>query len=74
MAAVGSLILGLILAFPFTWAVWGIYCGLFQGGDIDESAVSQTDVRIVIILVLLTMNLFRDRRQPMRPLPQRRSR
>jgi hypothetical protein len=67
VSTVIGLVVGLILAFPLTWAMQGIY-GALGGPARDPSAVSATDMRLIIVIVLLALNLFRDGRRspPMR--------
>ena len=66
MSTVGALLLGLVLAFPLTWALQGLY-SFFGGAKLDPSAISATDMRLIIIIILLTLNLFRAGPRTARP-------
>lgn len=70
MSTLGGLLLGLILAFPVTWALQGVY-SVVGGERMDPTAVNATDMRLIIVIVLLAMNLFREGRRPPSP-PSRR--
>lgn len=73
MSTIAAIVIGLVLAFPFTWALQGVYLWL-AGSQLDASAASATDMRLIIVIVLLCVSLFRARRPTLGPPPSRGAR